>query len=69
LVFGLSKERFYQEFGNDNPAIDFNISSKGILKEADRKVEVIGPMLEEEVLVIHREGYSLLLPRRRFIRL
>jgi len=54
LTFGLSKSRFYEEFGNDNPAIDFNISSREVLKAGGRKVEVIGPMLEEEVLKIHR---------------
>jgi len=56
LVFGLSKVRFYQEFGNDNPAIDFNISSRNILRAGGRKVEVIGPMLDEEVLAMHRNS-------------
>jgi len=54
LTFGLSKSRFYQEFGNENPAIDLNISSREILKSGGRKVTVIGPMLEEQVLDIHR---------------
>jgi len=54
LVFGLSKRKFYQEFGRDNPAIDFDISSREILAAGGRKIEVIGPMLEDEVLKIHR---------------
>jgi len=56
LVFGLSKSRFYQEFGNDNPAINFNIPSKDVLKAGGRKVKVIGPMLEDDVLAIHRSS-------------
>jgi len=56
LVFGLSKSRFHHEFGNDIPAIDFNISSREVLKAGGRKVEIIGPMLEDEVLAIHRES-------------
>lgn len=54
LIFGLSKARFYKEFGNDNPNIDFNIPSRDILKLGGRKVEVEGPILEEEALLIHQ---------------
>jgi len=54
LVFGLSKARFYQEFGNDNPNIDFNISSREVLKSGGRKVEIEGPFLEEEALLVHK---------------
>lgn len=53
LVFGLSKARFYQEFGHDNPNIDFNIASREILKAGGRKVQIEGPILEEEALLIH----------------
>jgi len=56
LVFGLSKARFYQEFGNDNPAIDFNIPSRNVLRTGGRKVEVYGPMLEDDVLALHRSS-------------
>jgi len=56
LVFGLSKARFYHEFGKQNPDIDFNISSKEVLKAGGRKVEVIGPILEEQVLAMHRDN-------------
>lgn len=58
LVFGLSKSRFYQEFGNDNPAVDFNIPSRDVLKAGGREVKVIGPMLEDDVLAIHRSNNS-----------
>jgi tRNA(Arg) A34 adenosine deaminase TadA len=54
LTFGLSKARFYQEFGNDIPSIDFNISSRDILKSGGRKVQVNGPFLEDEALLIHK---------------
>ena len=54
LIFGLSKARFYQEFGNDNPNIDFNISSRDVLKSGGRKVKVEGPILEDEALLVHK---------------
>jgi tRNA(Arg) A34 adenosine deaminase TadA len=54
LVFGLSKSRFYQEFGRENPAIDFDISSRNILSAGGRKVIVEGPFLEDEALLIHK---------------
>ena len=54
LTFGLSKARFYQEFGHGNPNIDFNISSRDILKSGGRKVEIEGPFLEDEALLIHK---------------
>lgn len=55
LVFGLSKARYYQEFGRSNPSIDFEISSQTILSAGGRKVEVVGPLLEDEALMIHKE--------------
>jgi len=55
LVFGLSKARFYQEFGRDNPDIDFDLSSRTVLQAGARKVKVIGPLLEEEALALHSE--------------
>lgn len=54
LIFGLSKQRFYKEFGNKNPNIDFNISSREILKSGGRKVEIEGPFLEDEALLAHK---------------
>lgn len=54
LVFGLSKFRFYQEFGRENPAIDFDISSREILSAGGRKVDIEGPLLEDEALLIHK---------------
>lgn len=54
LVFGLSKVRFYQEFGRENPAIDFDISSREVLSAGGRKVKIEGPFLEDEALLIHK---------------
>ena len=56
LVFGLSKSRFYAEFGRENPDIDFEISSRKILAAGGRKVKVVGPLLEEEALQLHRSS-------------
>ena len=54
LVFGLSKSRFYQEFGKDDLNTDLDISSRKILSAGGRKVEVVGPLLEDVVLQIHK---------------
>lgn len=54
LVFGLSKRRFYQEFGRDNPDWDFELSSRDVLMRGARNTEIIGPILEDEVIAIHK---------------
>ena len=54
LVFGLSKSRFYQEYGKDNPTTDFDISCRKILSAGGRKVGVVGPLLEDEALQLHK---------------
>lgn len=54
LVFGLSKRRFYQEFGRSNPDWDFEISAQEILSRGGRATEVLGPMLESEVIELHK---------------
>lgn len=53
LVFGLSKKKFYDYFGRDNPDWDFEISSTDILSRGARKTEVYGGILEEEVIKLH----------------
>ncbi len=55
LVFGLSKSRFYEEFGKDDPNTDLDISSRKILSAGGRKIEVVGPLLEDVALQIHKE--------------
>lgn len=58
LVYGLSKQRFYQEFGRGNPDWDFEFSSRKVLEKGARPTEVIGPMLEDEVIKLHKGKYS-----------
>lgn len=53
LVFGLSKERFDTTFGPHDPSIDFHIPCRDVLAAGKRKVDVIGPLLEEESLAKH----------------
>ena len=54
LIFGLSKSRFYEEFGRANPNIDLDISSRKVLSSGGRKVEIEGPFLEDEALRLHK---------------
>lgn len=53
LVFGLSKRRYYQEFGRSNPDWDFEIAAHNILSKGARPTEIVGPILEDEVLKLH----------------
>lgn len=54
LVFGLSKVKFYDTMGRDNPNWVFELGSKDVLESGGRKVEVFGPFLEDEVLELHK---------------
>lgn len=58
LVFGLSKKRFYQEFGRENPDWDFEISASEVLSHGGRKTEVLGPYCEDKVIELHRSSFS-----------
>lgn len=53
IVFGCSTEAFKQNFGDS-----LLIPSAEVLARAVRKVEVIGPVLEEESLALHRRYWT-----------
>lgn len=53
LVYGLSKKTYYDSFGRDNPDYVFEMPCRELLSRGGRKVEVLGPMLEEEILTLH----------------
>ncbi|WP_169301358.1 nucleoside deaminase [Pontimicrobium aquaticum] len=54
LVFGLSKKTFYDSFGRENPNWVFELGSREVFSKGGRKVKVVGPMLEDDVLKIHK---------------
>ncbi|GLX76968.1 tRNA-specific adenosine deaminase [Thalassotalea insulae] len=54
LVFGLSQARFFAEFGRKNSHITFDLSCRELLKFSGRQVKIAGPLLEHEVLCLHR---------------
>jgi tRNA(Arg) A34 adenosine deaminase TadA len=54
LAYGLSKKEYYNIVGRDNPDWDFEIPVRDVFKSGGRSVEVLGPLLEDEVAELHR---------------
>ena len=54
LVYGLSKSTFYNSLGRENPNWVFELGSREVFSKGGRKVKVIGPILEDEVLMLHK---------------
>ncbi len=55
LVYGLSKKEYYKIVGRENPNWVFEMPTRELLERGGRKLEVIGPLLEEEASIIHRD--------------
>ncbi|WP_350292424.1 nucleoside deaminase [uncultured Croceitalea sp.] len=53
LVYGLSKTRYYEIVGRDNPNWVFEMPTRELLDKGGRHIEVIGPLLEEEASILH----------------
>lgn len=53
LVYGLSKTRYYQIVGRENPNWVFEMPVRELMEKGGRKIEVIGPLLEEEASMLH----------------
>lgn len=53
LVYGLSKDAYYKIVGRDDPNWVFEMPVRELLAKGGRKLEVIGPLLEEEASVLH----------------
>ena len=48
IVYALSKEKYHEIADTSNPAHILDLSAKELLSHGRRKVEIIGPLLEEE---------------------
>ena len=48
IEYALSKERYHELAGTSNPAYILDLPAKELLSHGRRKVEIIGPLLEEE---------------------
>ncbi|MFD2589175.1 nucleoside deaminase [Croceitalea marina] len=55
LVYGLSKAEYYRIVGGDNKNWVFEMPTRELLEKGGRKVEVVGPLLEKEVALLHKE--------------
>lgn len=55
LVYGLSKMEYYKIVGRDDPNWVFEMPTRELLEKGGRKLEVIGPLLEEEASILHLE--------------
>tara|TARA_R110000868_G_scaffold89412_1_gene248835 strand:+ start:671 stop:1132 length:462 start_codon:yes stop_codon:yes gene_type:complete len=53
LVYGLSKTEYYKIVGRDNPNWVFEMPTRELLEKGGRKLEIIGPLLEEEASTLH----------------
>ena len=53
LVYGLSKSEYYRLVGRDDPNGVFEMPTRELLAKGGRKLEVVGPLLEEEASLLH----------------
>ena len=56
LVYGLSKNEYYKIVGRENPDWVFEMSARTVLSKGGRKVEMVGPLLEDEAAAIHKKN-------------
>jgi len=58
VVYGLSERRLKEATGNhpENPTLD--VPCRVIFAGGQRRVEVVGPLLEDEALELHLEAWS-----------
>lgn len=54
LVYGLSKTEYYKIVGKDDPNWVFEMSARDVLSKGGRKVDVVGPILENEAAKLHK---------------
>lgn len=55
LVYGLSKVEYYKITGKENLNYVFEMPCRELFQKGGRKVEVVGPLLEEEVAALYQE--------------
>ena len=53
LVYGLGKSEYYRIVGRDNPNWVFEMPTRELLEKGGRKLEVVGPLLEDEASILH----------------
>jgi len=58
LVFGVSKEKFYEIAGTDDPGTILDWNASKVLSAAGRKVEVVGPVMEKEAITVHENFWN-----------
>ncbi|MBX7150080.1 nucleoside deaminase [bacterium] len=58
LVYGLSNERFYEIVGESQKSIGLTLPCRTLLATGGRKVEVIGPLLEDEAAEWYRRYWK-----------
>ncbi len=54
LAYGLSKSEYFKIVGRDNKNWVFEMPTRELLEKGGRKVEVVGPLLEKEVAILHK---------------
>ena len=54
LVFGVSQSRFYEMVGKDSSEA-LLLSCRDVFEKGNKQIEIIGPILEDEALIVHRD--------------
>jgi tRNA(Arg) A34 adenosine deaminase TadA len=54
IVFALDNASYYAILGNRNPADVFDMPCKALLERGGRRVEVIGPVIQQEAADFYR---------------
>ncbi|NUM80210.1 nucleoside deaminase [bacterium] len=58
LVYGLSNERFYTIVGESQKAVGLTLPCRTLLATGGRKVEVVGPLIEDEAAEWYRRYWK-----------
>lgn len=54
LVFGLSQNSLYEIVGENNPEA-LQLSCRDVFAKGNKPIEIVGPVLEDEALIVHRD--------------
>lgn len=57
VVFGLSEESLYSLVSEESEEV-LKFSSRNLVKHGKKKIEVIGPLLEEEARKVHKDFWT-----------
>jgi len=57
-VYGLSQERFHASVLGNKEDESFHLACREVLSKGSRKIEILGPYLEDEAAKIHLDFWE-----------